>query len=59
VRLAAPLGNGALDLAGTVVVTVHHTLRDGSTVRDVLVRWDTGLEVPVAPDRLARATSQD
>ncbi len=57
VRLAASLRNGALDPVGTVVATVHHPLPDGTTVRDLLVRWDTGVEVPVAPDRLERATS--
>lgn len=54
VRLANDLRADGLDPVGTVLETVRYTFKDGSSVRDVLVRWDTGVEVPVAPDRLVR-----
>jgi len=56
VRLALPLGGRALDPVGTVEATVNTALADGSSVQDVMVRWDTGLEAAVAPDHLRLAT---
>jgi hypothetical protein len=56
VRLADDLRTHRLDPVGTVIALVLYHLKDGSSVREVLVRWDTGVEVAVAPDRLVPAT---
>jgi hypothetical protein len=58
VRLAASDHIRRSDAVGTVVEWVDYALRDGSSLRDVLVRWDTGLEVPIAPANLELLTSE-
>ena len=58
VRLASDLRSHRLDPMGTVIGLVPYHLKDGSSVREVLVRWDTGVEVAVAPDRLVLATPE-
>ena len=55
VQLATDLRTHSLVPVGTVVEFVNCFLADGTVLRDVLVRWDTGLEVPAAPDRLVLA----
>jgi hypothetical protein len=47
-----------LDPVGTVIALVPYHIKDGNSVREVLVRWDTDVEVAVAPDRLVLATPE-
>jgi hypothetical protein len=41
---------------GTVIAMVPYVLKDGSSVQEVLVRWDTGIELAIAPAHLVVAT---
>ena len=58
VRLANDRGGHRLEPVGTVIALVPYHLKDGSSVREVLVRWDTGVELAVAPDRLVLAAPE-
>jgi len=58
VRLATANHVGGPNALGTVVEWVDYALPDGSSLQDVLVRWDTGLELPVAPKNLLPLTSE-
>jgi hypothetical protein len=58
VRLATADHIRRSDAVGTVVEWVDYALPDGSSLRDVLVLWDTGLEAPIAPANLELLISE-